>query len=51
LLMGIVLDVYLVSHIIVKSAGASIVIAAILFTILVSVWFIFPRIKAKRRTD
>ena len=51
LLMGIVLDVYLVSRIILKSAGASIVIAAILFTILVSVWFIFPRIKAKRRTD
>jgi hypothetical protein len=51
LLMGIVLDVYLVSRIILKSTGASIMIAAVLFTILVSVWFIFPRIKAKRRAD
>src|SRR3954454_14305754 len=51
LLVGIVLDVYLVSHIILKNNGASITIAAVLFTILVSVWFIFPRIKARQRTD
>ncbi len=49
LLLGIVLDVYLVSHIILKNTGASITIAAALFLILVSVWFIFPRIKARRR--
>jgi hypothetical protein len=51
LIVGIVLDVYLVSRIILKDTGASLVIAAVLFTILVSVWFIFPRIKARRRAD
>jgi len=51
LLVGIVLDVYLVSHIILKNVGASITIAAALFLILVGVWFIFPRIKARRRAD
>jgi len=49
LLLGIVLDVYLVSHIILKNTGASITIASALFLILVGVWFIFPRVKALRR--
>jgi hypothetical protein len=51
LLLGIVLDVYLVSHMILKNSAVSITIAAALFAILVSVWFIFPRIRARRRND
>src|SRR3954453_3880061 len=49
LLLGIVLDIYLVSQIILKNRAASIAIAATLFMILVTVWFIFPRMKAKER--
>jgi Family of unknown function (DUF6328) len=49
LLLGIVLDVYLVSQIILKNRAASIAVAAALFAILVTVWFVFPRIKAKER--
>ncbi len=49
LLLGIVLDIYLVSQIILENRAASITIAAAVFMMLVSVWFILPRIKAKQR--
>src|SRR5690349_2386002 len=48
LLLGIVLDIYLVSQIILENRAASITIAAAVFMMLVSVWFILPRIKAKQ---
>jgi hypothetical protein len=50
LLLGIVLDVFLVSQLILQVTAASIAIAAGMFVTFVGLWFVFPSIKAKHRS-
>jgi len=47
LLLAIILEVFLVCKIILKASAVSSVIAASLFAVFVSSWFVFPRLKAK----
>jgi hypothetical protein len=50
LLFGIVLELFLVSQIIAKSIAVSVGLAAGAFLAYVGLWFVFPRIKARRRS-
>jgi hypothetical protein len=51
LLLGIVLDVFLVSHLIVEDVLTSLAIAVVTFAIFLGLWFIYPRSRARRRRD
>lgn len=48
LALGIAMDVYLVARLILGAMSASL-IAAALFAVFVTLWFIFPRVRALRR--
>lgn len=50
LLLGIVLELFLVSEVIVKSVPVSVGLAAGVFIAYLGLWFIFPRMKAKQRS-
>jgi uncharacterized BrkB/YihY/UPF0761 family membrane protein len=49
LLLGIVLELFLVSQVIAKSVAVGVSLAAGVFVAYLGLWFIFPRIKAKQR--
>jgi len=49
LLLGIVLELFLIAQVIAKSVAVSVSLAAGVFVTYVGLWFIFPRIKAKQR--
>jgi len=49
LLLGIVLEVYLIARIVLDSIPASFAIAALMFVVFAGLWFVFPRLKNRRR--
>jgi len=51
LLVGIVLEVYLICRIVLESVPASFAIAAGMLVIFVGLWFVFPRLKAEHRRN
>jgi len=49
LLLGIVLEVYLIGRIVLESVPASFAIAALMFVVFAGLWFVFPQLKNRRR--
>jgi C4-dicarboxylate transporter len=49
LLLGIVLEVFLIARIVLNSIPISCGLAAVMLTVFTGLWFVFPRLKAKRR--
>jgi hypothetical protein len=49
LMLGIVLEVLLVSEMVVKDERISIAIAALTFVLFAALWFVYPRISRRRR--
>jgi len=50
LLLGIALDLFLISQVIVKNVAVSLAVALAAFGTFVGLWYMFPRIKIKRRS-
>ena len=49
LLLAITLEIFVISKLIAKDNGVGICTAAIVFALFAWLWFIFPRLRAKRR--
>ncbi len=49
LMMGIVLEVFLVARVIVHDVLVSLILAACLTAVFVCLWFVFPRVMKRRR--
>jgi hypothetical protein len=49
LLLGIVLDVFLVSHLVLGDESLSLAITVPMFAVFVGMWFVYPRFKARRK--
>jgi Family of unknown function (DUF6328) len=50
LLLGIALDLFLISQVIVKNVAVSLAVALAAFGILLGLWYIFPRVRIKQRS-
>jgi len=50
LLLGIALDLFLISQVITKNVAVSLAVALTAFGIFLGLWYIFPQMKIKRRT-
>ena len=50
LLLAITLEIFVISKLIAKDNGVGICTAAIVFALFAWLWFVFPRLRAKRRS-
>ena len=51
LLLGIVIEIFIVARVILQSAAISLVIAAVLLAAFVGLWFVFPYMRRRAAGD